>query len=213
MFTFGPKINRCYNLYTPFMKKYYNVAVYFHKANTLIGFKPDAKLQDLSKDNEINLTIYKDLKQSLFADTFLDIKDFRSDTLDIRSQFSNIKENFKEKIQYIANESVKLSKVQTDGGVFENLIFVYGFTFTDYQNDFVYFLVERQHIDTVLNRKIVRTSSIQISTPDCHDTMMKLAEHYRDENIDNFENKRKGYDTQESLGELFPEKSAKAQRI
>ena len=140
MFSFGPKLNRSYSMYIPFNEHYITVTIYFHKANTLLGFKPDNKIHDMSKEHIVNLTIYKDLKQSLFATTFLDIKDYKSDNLDIRCQFSNILSQFKEKIQYISNESIKLSKVQTDNGTFDNLLFLYVFTFTDYSDDFVFIL-------------------------------------------------------------------------
>ena len=200
MLTFGSKLNRSYNLYFPFLGNYVTVSVFFNKSNTSIAFKTEPRFND--NENKINVTNYKDLKQSIFSSTFLDIRDFKSDNLDIRSQFSNILPEFRDKINYISNESIKLSKVQTDNGSFDNLLYIYSFTFADYTDDFIYILAERQHIDTVLNKKIVRTSSIQICTSDCQQMVVKMAENYKGISLDKFES----YSADEaSLDDLFPD--------
>ncbi len=209
MLTFGNKLNRSYTMYLPFNENYISVSVYFSKTNTFIGFKPDSKTQELCSLHNCNITTYKDLSKSLFATTFLDIKDFKSDNLDIRQQFCNILKPHSDIIQYINNESIKLSKVTTNNGTFDSLLYIYGFTFTDYQYEFVYLLAERQHIDTVLNKKLVRTSSIQISTKDCLDNMYKLAEHYRGEKIDKNYESQHTYESEDYLSDLFPDKNKK----
>lgn len=212
MLTFGTKLNRSYSLYLPFAGKYESITIYFHKGNTSIGFKPDHNLQELSKNGNISITMYKDLKKSTFASTFLDIKDFTSDTLNIKNQFSNVLDPFKEKIQYIANESIKLSKFEIDDGkkVLENLLYVYTFTFTDYDNEYLFVLAERQHIDTLLCKKFVRTSGIQISTLDCLNDMLKIAEHYKGISVRNLEKKT---DADEEIRNLFPDKKASVKRL
>lgn len=214
MLTFGTKLNRSYSLYLPFCGNYVTTTVYFHKGNTSIGFKPDHSLQDMTKDGNVHITTYKDLKKSLFASTFLDIRDFTSDTLNIRSQFSNVLEQFKEKIQYIANESIKLSKFDIgEGKILENLLYLYTFTFTDYDNEFLYILAERQHIDTVLQKKFVRTSAIQIVTQSCLDDMLKIAEHYKGFSVNDFENCQETTNSELQLKNLFPEREAKVKRL
>lgn len=199
MLQFGPKLNRCYSVYLPFSSGHVSITIFFSKTNTFLGFKTDNALQDMCKENVATVNTYKDLKNSLFASTFLDIRDFKSDNLDIRCQFSNILPDFQEKLQYVTNESIKLSKVTTNNGTFESLVYLYGFTFTDYQDDFLFLLCERQHIDTVLNKKLVRTAAIQISTPDCLENMCRTAEHYKGEGV---------YDKSgtDDISGLFPDK-------
>jgi len=207
MLTFGTKLNRSYSLYLPFTGKYETVTVYFHKGNASLGFKPGHNLQEASKNNLISINTYKDLKKSTFASTFLDIKDFVSENLNIKNQFSNVLEPYKQKIQYLANESIKLSKFELeDGKVLENLLYIYSFTFTDYDNEFLFILAERQHIDTVLNKKFVRTSGIQISTYQCLEDMVKTAEFYKGQTI------QKG-NPEEEIKNLFPDKKAHVKRL
>ena len=212
MLTFGTKLNRSYSLYLPFVGNHESIAVYFHKGNTSLGFKPDHNLQELSKEGNISITTYKDLKKSTFASTFLDIKDFTSDTLNIKNQFSNVLDPFKEKIQYLANESIKLSKIEIDDGkkVLENLLYIYVFTFTDYDNEYIFVLAERQHIDTVLNKKFVRTSGIQVATLECLEDMLKIAEHHKGEYIRQLEKKT---DPEEEIRSLFPDRKASVKRL
>lgn len=204
MVTFGSRLNRSYSLYFPFLGEYITVTVFFSKANSSLAFKTTPRYNEQDRDSKLVVSTYKDLKQSIFSSTFLDIKDFKSENLDIRSQFSNILPDFKEKIQYVSNESIKLSKVQTDNGTFENLLFLYAFTFNDYVDDFLYLLAERQHIDTILNKKIVRTSAIQISTPDCQQMILKLAEKFRGTTLSDFE-KRDIIQDEAILNDLFPD--------
>jgi len=180
MLTFGSKINRSYSMYFPFMGDHTHITVYFSKSNTFIGFSTDSKIQGLCKEQVVNVNTYKDLRNSLFSKTFLDVKDLKTDNLDIRSQFSNILKEYGDTIQYTFNESIKLSKVNTENGPFDNLLFLYGFTFTNYQDDFIYILAERQHIDTIINKKLVRTSAIQISTKECFDNMIRMSEQIED---------------------------------
>ncbi len=189
MLTFGNRVNRSYSVYLPFMDEHIATTIFFSKINTFLGFKTDSKLQGLCRDQSVVVNTFKDLKNSGFASTFLDIRDYRSDNLDIRCQFSNILPDYRSNIQYILNESIKLSKVKTENGPFESLLYLYGFTFTDYQNDFIYLLAERQHIDTLLNKKLVRTSAIQISSKECMTNMTRMIENNGEDEMDEIDSK------------------------
>jgi len=153
------------------------------------------------KNGELNSQIYRDLRQSSFASTFLDIRDLKSSNLDIRCQFSNILPNFKDKIQYFSNETIKLSKVQTSNGPFESVLYLYVFGFSDYPDDFIYCLAERQHIDTVIGKKLVRTSAIQISTKDCLENMNKMVSFYNGKT--NRELKQEFSDIEDTMKEVL----------
>lgn len=203
MLTFGTKANRSYSMYLPFKTSFITISCFFSKTSTFLGFQTRDDLQGITKEFDIQVSTFKDLKRSLFSNTFLDIKDYRSDTLDIRNQFSDILPPYSELIQYITNESIKIQKVTTTSGTFNSVLYLYSFSFTDYPGDFLYVLAERQHIDTILNKKLVRTSAIQISTKECLDGMVKMADHYRGE-----ENHRmRKSDHKDSLSDLFPQKN------
>jgi len=187
MLTFGNKFNRTYGLFLPFKGDHVCVNIFFHKSNTHLGFTSDTKLSRMSREEEITTQIFRNLKQSSFASTFLDIRDVRSSGLDIRNQFYNIQEKFKDKIFYITNETIKLHKIpnpKDQNKVFESNLYIYIFSFSDYPDDFLYVLTERHHIDTYLNKKLVRSSAFQISTRDCQENLnlMVRNEHGKTDN-------------------------------
>jgi len=179
MLTFGSKFNRSYGIYVPFRDTHISVTVYFNKTNTYIGFVTDNKINQMCRDQEVKTQIYKDLTQSSFSNTFLDIQNMKTPNLDIRNQFCNVLPKHRQKIQYLGNETIKLAKVEAaNGKTFESCLYIYILGFSDYEGDFLYFLAERQHIDIAINKKLVRTSALQICTLDCLDDMRNMVQFY-----------------------------------
>lgn len=178
MISFGPKVNRSYSMYIPFQSNNITIEIFFSKTNTYLGFVVPSYIIQASKNGELSCHIFRELKQSSFANTFLDIKDIRTPNLDIKNQFSNILPAYKDKIQYTGNETVKVSKVSTSNGPFDSILYIYIFGFPDFPDDFVYCLAERQHIDNVVNKKIVRTSAIQICSKEAHEDLTKMVRFY-----------------------------------
>jgi hypothetical protein len=174
MLTLGSKLNRSYSMYLPFAGDYCEISIIFNKSNSFIGFNLDHQHYTAARNHKLHSTIYHDLNKSEFAVSFLDIRNYRSRSLDIKQQFHNILPNYKDSIHYETNETIKLSKIKTNKGAFESCIYVYIFRYTDFGDDFLYCLAERQHIDSVLDKKIVRTSAIQLATNHIYDDMIKL---------------------------------------
>jgi len=176
MFSLGNKINRLYSIHIPFMDSSCDIDIVFNKFNSFIGFNLDHTNYIKSRNNELHSTIYQDLSKSGFATSFLDIKNVRSKNLDIKQQFCNILPAFRSHIHYETNETVKLAKIQTRKGIYESCLFIYCFRYTDFGNDFIYCLAERQHIDVVLEKKIVRTSAIQLCSNETYEDMADIIE-------------------------------------
>jgi hypothetical protein len=136
----------------------------------------------MCKENEATTQIFKDIKCSSFASTFLDIRDVKSSGLDVRNQFCNIQEKFRDKLFYITNETIKLHKIANPNGddqpnqkkYFESNLFIYIFGLSNYPDDFLYVLAERHHIDTYLNKKLVRSCGFQICTKECQENLNNM---------------------------------------
>lgn len=176
MFVLGTKLNRLYTLYLPFMDSFCEISVIFNKSNSFIGFNLDQKNYVRSRNNEFRSIIYQDLDKSEFATSFLDIRNFKTRNLDIKMQFHNILPIYRDRVQYETNETIKLSKVQTKRGVYESCLYIYVFRYVDFGNNFLYCLAERQHIDIVLDKKIVRTGAIQLCSNEAFEDMAKIVE-------------------------------------
>jgi len=176
MLTLGSKLNRSYTLYLPFMEGNCEITILFNKSNSFIGFNLDQQNYINSRNNQSKCFIFTDLCKSAFATSFLDIRDFRSKNLDIKQQFNNILPEYRDKIHYESNETIKLSKIITPKGKLESCLYIYAFRLTDYRNDFLYCLVERQHIDVAMDKKVVRTSAMQLSSNDCYEDLTDMIE-------------------------------------
>ena len=198
MLTLGSKLNRLYQLHLPFMDDFCEITVLFNKSNSFIGFNVDQQHYIKSRNNDIKCFIFNDLSKSAFAVSFLDIRNFRSRNLDIMNQFNNILPEFKDKIHYESNETIKLSKINIPNGKLESCLYIYIFRMTDFNNNFLYCLIERQHIDVALDKKIVRTSAIQLSSNECYEDLTLMIESTNRKIIHN--------DTVESIKNVFSDK-------
>jgi len=176
MFTLGNKLNRLYSMQLSFMDSFCEITVVFNKSNSFIGFNVDQRNYIRSRNNEIRNIIFQDLSKSGFSTSFLDIRDYKSKNLDIKRQFHNILPAYKDHIHYETNETIKLSKIQIQKGSLESCIYIYVFRITDLGNDFIYCLAERQHIDVVLDKKIVRTCGLQLCSNDAYEDLTTMIE-------------------------------------
>ncbi len=174
----GKSFDRNYNLRLPFMNGYYDIGIFFNKKSTFLLFSVDH-----GGDNEgqgVKVNMFKNLESSKFSETFLDLHNYRKNTLDILNQFKEIKPEYFHEVSFIMNETLTLSKVEIDEDrTLFDCLNIYGFTLNSYLNEFIYIITERQNIVKKLNRKIVRTSGIQIATS----SALKMLNEYHQESL------------------------------
>lgn len=160
----GKSLDRCYNLKIPFLNGFYNIGVFFNKKSTFLLFSADEYKDFSEKAIGRKLLMFKNLKTSKFCETFLNLYSFKSDRLDIHDQFNSIKEEYIGHINYILNETIILSKINIEGKDIFDSLSLYGFTISSYSQEYIFLIAERQNINKKINRKIVRTTGIQIAT-------------------------------------------------
>lgn len=163
--TLGKALDREYSIRIPFLNGYYNIGVYFNKRSTFLLFKVDSD-PALKKafDKSPKISMYKNLESSRFAETFLNLHNYRNINLDILNQFQNIKSEYFHDASIIFNETVNLSKIEINDKILFDTLTLYGLTLSAYSTEFVFIIAERQNIVKKLNKKIVRTTALQIST-------------------------------------------------
>jgi len=162
----GKSFDRNYNLRLPFLKGYYDIGIFFNKKSTFLLFSVEPGLRNGDIEGYgTKINMFKNLESSKFCETFIELHNYRKNTLDIFNQFKNIKAEYYHEISFILNETINLSKVEIyDEKVLIDCLNIYGFTLNSYLNEFIFIITERQNIVRKLNRKIVRTSGIQIAT-------------------------------------------------
>ena len=165
MLTLGKSFNRCYNLRLPFLDGFYNVGIYFNNRSSFLLFSIDPDFQkSKGLEHSVKINMFKNLESSRFCETFLNLHNYRKSTLDIVNQFESVKPEYYSDINFILNETITLSKYEiNDKDVFDVLM-LYGFTISNYSNEFIFLLCERQNIIKKVGRKVVRTSGVQIAT-------------------------------------------------
>jgi hypothetical protein len=162
----GSRFNRTYTLRIPFMNGYYNIGIYYDKKSTFLLFQVDPDFSETTEyKHNIKINMFKNLEASRFCETFIELHNYRKNTLDISNQFNKIKPEYTNDVSFVFNESVILSKVEIDDGreVYDSLT-IYGLTMTQLMDEFIFIITERQNIIKRLGKKVVRTSGIQIST-------------------------------------------------
>ena len=160
----GKSFDRNYNLRIPFVDGFYDIGIYFNKRSTFLLFSVDAGVRSTGSEG-IKINMFKNLESSKFCETFLELHNFRKSTLDILNQFKCIRPEYYHEVSFVMNETLNLSKVEIDEDkTLFDCLNIYGFTLNSYQNEFIFLITERQNIVKKMNRKIVRTSGIQIGT-------------------------------------------------
>lgn len=162
----GKSFDRNYNLRIPFLNGYYDVGIFFNRRSTFLLFSVEPQLRGTDSEGQgVKVNMYKNLESSKFCEAFLNLHNFRKNTLDILNQFKDIKPEYFHEVSFVLNETLTLSKVETeDSRTLFDCLNIYGFTLNSYQNEFIFLITERQNIVKKLGRKIVRTSGIQIAT-------------------------------------------------
>jgi len=161
----GKILNRNYAIRVPFLNGNYDINIFFNKKSSflLFGIEPDFR-DDVNINYGTKVNMFKNLQSSKFCETFLNLHNYLGKKLDIINQFESIKDEHLNNIQFILNESINLSKFELDSKIFYDSLQIYGLTLVTHSNEFIFIIAERQNIIQKLNKKIVRTTAIQIGT-------------------------------------------------
>lgn len=178
----GKSLNRSYNIRLPFLDGHYNINVFFNKKSTflLFGVEPNFK-EEKNSNYGIKINMFKNLQSSKFCETFLNLHNYKGTKLDIINQFESVRPEYSESVNFIFNESINLSKITIDDKIFYDTLLIYGLTLESYLNEFIFIVAEKQNIIQRLNKKIVRTTAIQIGTSS---SINLLNEFYENSKID-----------------------------
>lgn len=179
MYSLGSKFNRSYTLNLMFNGEWCDLTIFFNKNNLYTAYQVDQKTYSKIKKNGNSNIIFFDVRKSSFCNLFVDMSDVRSQNLDIKNQFNCLYTQYKDIVHYELNETIKLSKTHTPNGWVDNILNIYVFRLSLMENNFLYCLAERQLADSVLQKKIVRTSSYQLQTKEAANYLSKLVSKYK----------------------------------
>jgi len=205
----GKSFNRSYNLRIPILDGYYNIGMFFDKKSTFLLFRVDPDFTHSTFQRNIKINMFKNLEQSKFCETFVDLHNYRKNTLDISNQYDKIKDDYTHDISMVLNESIVLSKVELyDKDVYDTLN-IYGFSMNSYVDEFLFIITERHNVLKRLGKKIVRTSGLQIATTPALD----LLDEYHTERQTTTNAGREGFRSQRSREDIIKFSDAEKEAI
>ena len=173
----GKSFNRCYYLRVPILDGFYNIGVFFDKRSTFLLFRIDPDFGTSKFKHNVKISMFKNLESSKFCETFIELHSYGKNTLDIVNQFDKIKDVYTHDISFVFNETLTLSKVEVGEKTFFDTLNIYGLTINSYSSEFLFLIAERHNVLSRLNKKIVRTSALQIATS----PVLQLIEEYCNE--------------------------------
>ena len=186
MLTLGHSFNRNYNLRVPFLDGFYNIKIFYNNKSSFLLFGIDSDFtQSKELKHSIKVNMFKNIESSKFCETFLNLHQYRSKNLDIVNQFKEIKPEYSNDVNFLFNETLTMSKIIVDNSSFYDSLNLFCFTLSSYSNEFLFLLAERQNIISKLQKKIVRSSSIQIATSDSLDLIEDFYNESRESKIVN----------------------------
>ena len=163
----GKMFNRNYNIRLPFLDGFYDIGIFYNTKSPFLLFSVDGDFCDSSTktiSKSVKINMFKNIEASLFCSSFLELHNYKSQSLDIMNQFKEIKNDSLCDINFIMNENLILTKHSVNNSIYFDQLILYGFALSAYTNEFIFLLSERQFINLKYKCKIVRTSGIQIST-------------------------------------------------
>jgi hypothetical protein len=182
----GKSFNRNYKIRLPFLDGFYDVGLFYNNKSSFLLFSVDSDFtQSKSKDlkRSIKVAMFKNIESSKFCETFLNLHSYRNQSLDIINQFKEIKPEYTNDVNFLFNESVTMSKIVVDNSSFYDSLNLYCFTLSAYMNEYVFLIAERQNIISKLQKKVVRSSAIQIATTSSIDLIDEFNNESRDSKI------------------------------
>lgn len=181
--TLGKQFNRNYNIRIPFLDGFYNIGLFFDKRSTFLLFSVEPDFSSSTFEKNIKVNMFKNLESSVFCETFLDLHNYRKNTLDISNQFEKVKAEYSGDLSFVFNETITLAKVDLYDKAIYDLLNIYGFTINSYLNEFIFILTERHNIVKRLGKKIVRTSGLQIATSPAIETLNGYHDESKEERL------------------------------
>jgi len=182
----GPSFNRNYNLRIPFLDGFYDIGIYYNNKSSFLLYSVDSDFTESRElKHSVKVNMFKNIESSKFCETFINLHRYKSQSLDIINQFKEIKPNYTTDIHFLFNETIVLSKIKKEENVFFDNLNLYCFTLSSYVNEFIFLIAERQNIISKLEKKVVRSYGLQISTKQALDLIDEyLEESKRSRNLD-----------------------------
>lgn len=158
-----PTLNRAI-IFTAFPTgKPVNFSLNFHKQTTALQFQIDS-MNPVIKNKEVSVTMYRNLENCLFTNTFLNLETIKRENIDARSKFNGIKDEYKSFVIEFFKEIYDFHTDDIERDSSNNKLTVLGFKIHGLEEDLIFFFFQRKCRNVITRMDTIRTAGLQFST-------------------------------------------------
>lgn len=151
-------------------------ALLYSKTTSALQFQLDTG-NSLIQNRRIHASMYRNLENCKFCQTFFHLKTEQNNKNDFRSKFISTRKIFNNDLLEFSSEKLDL---QADGGkAFNNYVLTLGWKLHGLEDDLVFYFVQRRCYHTVDRKNVIRTSGLQLAT----DRGLDALDKFYDKNI------------------------------
>jgi hypothetical protein len=157
-----PTLNRAITLVSYPTGKPVHFTVFHNKQNTALQFQVDSSIPLIQK-GEVIISMYRNLENCKFCQTFLMVDSQKNDKNDYRCKFSGINRMFEKDMYQFLREKLDF---QANGGgkSSNNYLAINGWKIFSLEDDLLFYFIQRKCYNTVTRVNVIRTAGLQFAT-------------------------------------------------
>jgi hypothetical protein len=159
-----PTLNRAITLISYPTGKPVHFTIIHNKQNTALQFQVDSSVPFIQK-GEVTVSMYRNLENCKFCQTFLMVESQKNDKYDYRCKFSGINRSFEREMYQFTRERLDF-QMNTNGGgnKSNNYLMIMGWRIFGLEDDLLFFFIQRKCYNTVTRTNVIRTAGLQFAT-------------------------------------------------
>lgn len=176
----GSQLNRAITYSTYINKKLIYFSICHNKQTSPIVFQI-GNMGVPDENNKIFVTMFRNLKNSKFTNTFLQLKssDPNNKSYDYQNEFIGINRLYEREMFQFTSEKLLLSTLNKQNKKFaNNYLLTMGFKVFGCENDLIFYFVQRRCYNAITKTNIIRTAGLQFANQKGLETLDKYFESY-----------------------------------
>ena len=130
------------------------------------------------KNGKVSVQMYRNLDICKFTSMFFSLDSTKTEKHDFRSRFVGIRKLYHNEIFKFLNERIDLNVPEDWNKVGQNLLTVTGWKLHSFEDDFIYYFVQRKFFNKVARVSVIRTAGLQFSTPRGEEALQKYYDDF-----------------------------------
>jgi hypothetical protein len=164
-------------------------SVKYNKTSPALQFEVGNNTSMLNT-NKISIQMHRNLDTCKFASTFFSLDNTKTERHDFRSRFIGVRSIYKNDIFKFLNERIDMNVPEDWNKVGQNLVTITGWKIHGFEDDLIYYFVQRKFFNKVMRVSVIRTAGLQFATPRGEASLDK----YNQDFIDKYDGEAKQID-------------------